>query len=636
MAQGSQDSMGALVQALKLQAEQQTKLLERLLDAQGAPARAEPRVAKFPDFAPELFTQTVPAEGTSQQRLEGMLSGLGEFIEQPGNPFARGASPGLLACCSTKARGACGIASYAPGFVSSAIRSDYSAPDCGAQGFCGGGAGVGSGEKAFTGMWGYYSGHILVSIWRACLARDWIEATLGILGLKRNIRKSVWVPVQLLEFLGLEIDTLQNLFVVPKSKVLRMRQQAKQLLISAKSEKRWIRRKRVEKFAGFVQSLALALPLAAFYLRSLYESLKGCEASAQGFWNAWDRKRPIHELEMLAVARAIQVFASRLKGRVVSLAEDNLAVMFALTAWKSKNPSFMRCVRTVLNTCQRHEVLLKPFYVRSNDNWADVPSRFTDRVVTANITEVTPGGWECLGDGAFVECPTVVPRAPQPGRRECRDTAADGVIMVEGRQSLPDAMCVDDPVRKPKYECIPRSRVKQQWKELIAGSANAWVLRDMDVWGLLQASLSAASWRSYESKFRKFVRFCNSEGLVWLPPDSETLIYYVGFLAREGVVKAATSRPYFAAISTVLELLGYSGVGRNDPILARVKQGWIRSQQLVQGLIWKERVPLRPQFMDWLYGRLALPGVSPWEIVPLLFAYLSCLRPASWLSLTPE
>jgi len=64
-------------------------------------------------------------------------------------------------------------------------------------------------------------------------------------------------------------------------------------------------------------------------------------------------------------------------------------------------------------------------------------------------------------------------------------------------------------------------------------------------------SLAASTYRTYGSKFKRFMDFCSAEGLCAIPAAATTLELYVGHLLSEGKVSAQYFPQYISAIRAV-------------------------------------------------------------------------------------
>ena len=71
-------------------------------------------------------------------------------------------------------------------------------------------------------------------------ARRRVEATLATLGLTRNVKKGHWDPTTRLDHLGLTVCTATGQFLVPPAKSERLRRFARDLLSTAKRQRRLV------------------------------------------------------------------------------------------------------------------------------------------------------------------------------------------------------------------------------------------------------------------------------------------------------------------------------------------------------------------------------------------------------------
>jgi ribonuclease HI len=99
------------------------------------------------------------------------------------------------------------------------------------------------------------------------------RALLERLGLHWEERKCQWEPVQRLEHLGLEVDTVRGLFLVTPKRVNKLEREATDLICRGNRARRLVPCRLLAKFCGLAQSVDLAVPAARFFLRELYTCL---------------------------------------------------------------------------------------------------------------------------------------------------------------------------------------------------------------------------------------------------------------------------------------------------------------------------------------------------------------------------
>ena len=86
----------------------------------------------------------------------------------------------------------------------------------------------------------------------------------GNLGLKVKESKSVTQPCAVLEHLGFLLDVPKRLVSLPDRKIFKVTQLGRNILASAARNQCGVPKSVVARFAGYAQSLALALPFARF------------------------------------------------------------------------------------------------------------------------------------------------------------------------------------------------------------------------------------------------------------------------------------------------------------------------------------------------------------------------------------
>ncbi|EFJ50369.1 hypothetical protein VOLCADRAFT_88909 [Volvox carteri f. nagariensis] len=104
--------------------------------------------------------------------------------------------------------------------------------------------------------------------------------------------------------------------------------------------------------------------------------------------------------------------------------------------------------------------------------------------------------------------------------------------------------------------------------------------RPLQIAQVVMSRVGAKPWQSYASHFAAFVRFYVEEGLEFLPASHYAGLLWGQFLAAKGSIQAHTAQPYFSAINSVHDLLGYPKPCAGDStLLAALSRGWERLQR---------------------------------------------------------
>lgn len=122
-------------------------------------------------------------------------------------------------------------------------------------------------------LWSAEKGGVLALV-------DFVRALLSRLGFSVSEKKSEWTPSQILQFLGLLVNTEAHIFEVPPERV------AKILAALAKLRSEFARKQKVEaralaRICGHLLSVRLAVTPARIFSRALYAALNEAEA-----WNS--------------------------------------------------------------------------------------------------------------------------------------------------------------------------------------------------------------------------------------------------------------------------------------------------------------------------------------------------------------
>ena len=273
---------------------------------------------------------------------------------------------------------------------------------------------------------------IFSTLCEAVLGVQYVKGLLMALGLQWHDEKSVWEPCQTIEHLGLIVDTVTGQFLVPYNKLLTIRDYAKLLLSELTHHRRWVPARQVAKMCGLVQCISLAFQGARLFCRSLYDGLcykAGWNAKVQlthqaakdlhflskihqhwngrsvwapiaevevwtdasrlgwgaifhnktahGHWAPDQKSKHIQVLELWAVYYALYTFRSELRGKVVLLKIDNMAVVYGVRNFTSKCADMMPILRKLFWLLRRYSITTTTQYIQSEHNLADPVSRIS-------------------------------------------------------------------------------------------------------------------------------------------------------------------------------------------------------------------------------------------------------------------
>jgi hypothetical protein len=110
------------------------------------------------------------------------------------------------------------------------------------------------------------------------------------LGLRINLQKSTLEPTQVLEHLGVVIDTENGVFKLSEARVVKLRRLSKDILCRAAEHCRTAPKRQLASFLGLAQASSLAVPEAPLFLRELYN----CLSSVEG-WHSSTAVRLTHQ-----------------------------------------------------------------------------------------------------------------------------------------------------------------------------------------------------------------------------------------------------------------------------------------------------------------------------------------------------
>ena len=90
---------------------------------------------------------------------------------------------------------------------------------------------------------------------------------------------------------------------------------------------------------------------------------------------------------------------------------------------------------------------------------------------------------------------------------------------------------------------------------------------------LMQAGLAPKTAQNYDSKLSKVISFCAGRGLSPMPATTETVLEYIGYLAREGTVHVDSAQPYLSCINTAHVAVGLVPPALG-PAVEQARKGW--------------------------------------------------------------
>lgn len=308
------------------------------------------------------------------------------------------------------------------------------------------------------------SGQFLATYWRANLAVNvlpylddfllwtsdrescgWLaQLIVGIcdeLGLSLKMEKSQLTPTQMLNHLGIMVDSRNLRFVAPPEAIRKTKQLASDLLQVARLHRASARS--IAKFTGKAQSLGLAVPTIRFFQVHLHRCLatktswkdkvwlsRGAlkelefwskfleryqsksfdpgirpswiletDAScsgwgaylhsageesppllASGFWTTKEASQHINVLELDALLRAVRMWVSNFAPGVLEVVTDNMVVFHLIRNFANTSTDLWEKLVQLHTLLDLHELVLQPRWVPSESNvWADSLSRVMDK-----------------------------------------------------------------------------------------------------------------------------------------------------------------------------------------------------------------------------------------------------------------
>ena len=262
-----------------------------------------------------------------------------------------------------------------------------------------------------------------------------VRSDLQLSGWKSNEKKSNWEPRQLGEWLGIIVDTIRMLFIIPEKKNVKL----KSVLTGLIDEFPYLRVRDVARVSGFVISLSVALgPIARLFTRQMYffiqlrhswddvlvategvlhelkfwlmhvEAFNGypinrplsssvvltCDASESGYgahisfggermfcsgmWSSVERALSSSLRELLAVYLALKSFQNFIIGKKVKIFSDNQNVVRIVHAGSSII-HLQQIAVDIFSFCMTNSVSFQAQWIPRGDNEpADYLSRIVD------------------------------------------------------------------------------------------------------------------------------------------------------------------------------------------------------------------------------------------------------------------
>lgn len=257
------------------------------------------------------------------------------------------------------------------------------------------------------------------------------------LGLSVHPTKGATTGTQRLEALGYLVDTADRQLLLPDKRLLKVQAAAKVLLAESAAHRRWVGARRLRRFCGLAMSTSMAVPMARFRLRRLYDAVGSLVAAhrparlAEGartdlsWWATLDLPRkvgrllwqdevvvelttdacltgwgavmdrrlpaqgtfgidladaPINLKELITVRLALESFpAAVAHGGLVRVRCDNMVVVNVLNNMTSRSLSLMHELRLLSALLDRLRCRLEASWLPTAENiWADKLSRDKD------------------------------------------------------------------------------------------------------------------------------------------------------------------------------------------------------------------------------------------------------------------
>jgi len=250
-------------------------------------------------------------------------------------------------------------------------------------------------------------------------------ALFSLLGLAVHPAEGAVTGTQRLAALGYLIDTSARTLLLPHTRLAKVLLSARALLAESAARRRWVGRRRLQRFCGLAMSTALAVSMARFRLRRLYDSTSEAasgpstrltegsradlhwwstlptpgrigrllwqetvtvelttDASLTGWGAVCDRRLPARGLfgparaldpinlkELLAVRLAVESFpAAVAQGGLIRVRCDNMVVVAVLNAMCSRSQALMAELRLLVALLRRLGCRLEASWIPTAEN----------------------------------------------------------------------------------------------------------------------------------------------------------------------------------------------------------------------------------------------------------------------------
>jgi len=312
-------------------------------------------------------------------------------------------------------------------------------------------------------------------------------ALFSLLGLAVHPTKGAVTGTRQLAALGYLIDTSARTLLLPPKRLTKVLLSARALLAESASRRRWVGTRRLQRFCGLAMSTALAVPMARFRLRRLYDTTSGAasssdsrltegsrsdlhwwstltmpgrigrllwqetvtvelttDASLTGWGAVCDRRLPARGLfgperaldpinlkDLVAVRLAVESFpAAVARGGLIRVGCDNMVVVAVLNAMSSRSPALMAELRSLVALLRRLGCRLEASWLPTAENiWADKLSRdqdSTDWRLNRSVFQTLNAAWGPCGVDRFATASTSMLPVFNSLVHHSRSAAVDG------------------------------------------------------------------------------------------------------------------------------------------------------------------------------------------------------------------